>query len=288
MSADHAAAKLPAETLTLIARNLDSLSDVLALANTCKIWRNVFQSNVWDMARDVIPRCMECPTEALTLAALQENFPIGAAQGYSMTPEILRRIAHNAVRLEKAKAWFNKEVMKQIRPSETAWCMEVWGTPRRPPTMTKTEEVRFERAYYLTVALLQPTGRYLLDTIVLRHLYYVYDITHLNFSIAEEEGTNLLGELEKRARLRDDCYTQMKKLWDRFLPERDLKSQNTLALGPHAFGCLCQHLTLFDHYQSQIRTELLPKQRWSAPVNVTKEELVQFVWGQGNYDDNDT
>ncbi|KAI9172689.1 hypothetical protein HJFPF1_02200 [Paramyrothecium foliicola] len=288
MSPDRVASvsQLPAEILIRIAGSLASLGDVLTFASVCSRWRVAYQDNTWDIARNVVPRCIGCESEAWTLLSVQEDVPFHTIPGYSMTPRLLVHMARNARKLENAKQWFNIEVMKQIRP-ERDWCIEVWGTPKRPPHMTKTEQLRFERAYYLAASLMEPKGRHLMNTIVLRHLYYVYDITFLNFSVGEDVMGDQ-GETDQRTQLRRDCRARMEELWDKFLPDRDLKSRNTLALGPDAFGCYCSHLTMFDHYQSQIRTELLPKQRWSVDTDTKQEDLDQYIWGPGRYDDTDT
>lgn len=122
----------------------------------------------------------------------------------------------------------------------------------------------------------------LLDTLPLRYVYYVFDMSKLNSPIGEE-GPRPAGQsyTDQRQRLQKACRTRMEQLWKRFYPRRDLRYRNTLDSG-RAFGCYGTHLVLYDHYQLQAQYELRPAASWAAysDVNISPEDMKQFIWGE--------
>ena len=106
---------LPTELLIKIAANSESLTDLFSFSAACSRFHAIFHQNTFEIARHVIPRCIEYSREAWALVSVQENATLEVARGPGMTPRHVQRLMRNFLKLDKTIQWFNRHEMKHVR-----------------------------------------------------------------------------------------------------------------------------------------------------------------------------
>ncbi|GFN21568.1 hypothetical protein AtubIFM56815_004141 [Aspergillus tubingensis] len=202
-------AHIPTEVLTRIYGELPLL-DALRLAATCRRLRQVLIDNtptIYKRLRRRIP----CERYARVLLADQGGSP---PQYSSVNIGDLLRLRQNSRFVEKAIEVFDRDITPNIRIPLTSIDNKFYGGKPRPLHLTPTERHRFTRSYYQVWSLLlldQSSRQQRYRTMLLKHLYMIYEMVDLDQPIGDESEYSPADE--KRCALSEEVSEYLRFLY---------------------------------------------------------------------------
>lgn len=197
---------LPEEIISEIFCLLPSFTDIFNLASSCTRLKRMWKSSVTLIYHSVAQRRIPCLRQARCFLTDQGGPSVDSP---TITTENVSQMVRNAHTIEKAILQFEKEIVCRVegkaysliqnRPrnsDQQAACGHSAkkyygeGARRHPKTLTSTERPRFIRSYYQLWSMMtidaeewQPR----LDTMSLKQLYYLCEMSKLTQSIGREE-----------------------------------------------------------------------------------------------------
>lgn len=155
----------------------------------------------------------------------------------------------------------------------------IYGSIRRPPTLTRTERIRFVRAYYqlwmLTLTPQADLETRLQNITSIQQLYYLDELCLLNQSIGGEEQATPSQNAEsflKRTDLHSAVWDRLEEVCTAAHDGKEPESVTTYAFedGYRSF------VVLWDHWQDSLK-QIVCGIRPGRPWTFDKEEL----WDDG-------
>ncbi|MCJ1431966.1 hypothetical protein MMC27_001322 [Xylographa pallens] len=165
---------LAPELLLHIFLSFDSLRDVSHLAAASQTFREVFMSNAHSIYSEVAPRHTPLFDEAQTLLDAQDQKAI--SQG-----EPAPSSANEAAALRMIRLGLNERILLKFTRSfvDDSFRYVPFVKARRPPSLTASEVMRFEHAYYGLWTLMEcmwSTAETMLDAKILREFVRLDDV----------------------------------------------------------------------------------------------------------------
>lgn len=182
---------MPAEIVTKIFCMLPSLSDVLAIATTCRQFRNFWSENISVIYGSVGLRSIPCELHARRLLADQSSTQLGVS--VSSARDVLR-LLRNACVVEKAILQFEREFVCRVKcggcPIPKSYLPVPPARRHHPPYLTRAERPRFIRIYYQLWGLMKMDAAEWpdrLESTRLKDLCLLFEMCRLTQSIGKEE-----------------------------------------------------------------------------------------------------
>ncbi|TVY32683.1 hypothetical protein LSUB1_G007619 [Lachnellula subtilissima] len=187
---NSALSSLPIELTIRFFCLLPSFSDVFALAQTSRRFSRIWTENVTTIYNEVSPRGLSCEHYARIFLSDQG----GPTPEKQLSAQDVFCMVRNSRRVERAILQFELEIVPKVKcgvyDAPESYGPPVPGRNRHPPHLTRGERARFIRIYYQLWGLMKletPNVQARLDSIRLKDLFLLYEMSRLNQSIGLEE-----------------------------------------------------------------------------------------------------
>ncbi|OJZ83140.1 hypothetical protein ASPFODRAFT_194567 [Aspergillus luchuensis CBS 106.47] len=258
-------AHIPTEVLIRIYGELP-LPDALHLAATCRRLRQVLINNTPTIYKR-LRRKMPCEQHARVLLADQGG-PLPHSS--SVTLGDLLRLRRNVGIVEKAIEVFDRDITPHIRIPLTSVDDEFYGGKPRPLHLTPTERHRFTWSYYQVWSLLlldQPSRQQRYRSMLLKHMYLIYEMVDLDQPIGDEPGSSQADE--KRCALFQEVSEYLQFLY------HDIHGVDYIDFSGQSVSMRTQgHAAIWDHCQPDLKRIVC--YQWRNPEKKPVKE--EDVW----------
>ncbi|KAJ5570015.1 uncharacterized protein N7459_009445 [Penicillium hispanicum] len=257
---------IPTEVVIRIFGEL-SLSDALHLAATCCRLRQVLNENTPTVYKR-LRRQIQCERYARVLLADQGGLPSNSP---SVTIPDLLRLRRNSRMVEKAINVFDRDITPHIRIPTTDIDDEFYGGKPRPLHLTPTERHRFTRSYYQVWSLFlldRPSRQQRYRSMLLKHLYVVFEMIDLDQPIADEASP----PTEKRGELLREVDVYLCYLYHR-IHRQDYINFSGQSISMRTQG----HAAIWDHCQPDFKKVVCYPWRNPDKLPIQDEEVWEYT-----------
>ncbi|KAJ5745256.1 hypothetical protein N7520_010438 [Penicillium odoratum] len=253
---------IPAEVVIKIFGEL-SLPDALHLAATCCRLRQVLDENTPTIYKR-LRRNIQCEGYARVLLADQGGLPSDSSP---VTIWDLLRLRRNSRIVEKAIKVFDRDITPHIRIPDMKIDDEFYGGKPRPLHLTPTERHRFTRSYYQVWSLFllnRPSRQQRYRSLLLKHLYMVYEMIDLDQPIGDEPPP----PIEKRRELFEEVDVYLRHIYYQ-IHGQDYIDFSGLSVSMRTQG----HAAIWDHYQPDLKKVVCYQWRDPQEKPIKDEEV---------------
>ncbi|PYH65916.1 uncharacterized protein BO88DRAFT_347790 [Aspergillus vadensis CBS 113365] len=255
---------IPTEVIIRIYGELP-LPDALQLAATCCRLRQVLIDNTPTIYKN-LRRNVPCERYARVLLADQGGSPPHSS---SVTIGDLLRLRRNSRIVEKAIEVFDRDITPNIRIPLTSIDDKFYGGKPRPLHLTPTERHRFSRSYYQVWDLLlldQPSRHQRYRTMLLKHLYMMYEMVDLDQPIGDD--SEYFPADEKRCALAEEVSDYLRFLYP------DIHGVDYIDFSGQSVSMRTQgHAAIWDHCQPDLKKIVCYQWRDPEKKQVKEEEV---------------